>query len=80
VTVVAKEGNAIQVQTPDGVKMRNVAHAKKFVPSSPPPVLDLDAETETPKDTADPPGDPPDTVVRKSGRTSVKPVYLKDYA
>ena len=90
VVVVAREGNAIKIQTPDGVKMRNVAHAKPFVAVDPPPVLDLEADVSEdttkcpdPPDVPNPP-DPPVTNIppastRKSSRMSVKPAYLNDY-
>ena len=85
VTVVAKEGNAIQVQTPDGIKMRNVAHARKFIEPPPPMTLDSDLRTDSvPDDSVTDLLDSPSHVqnrpdVRRSSRPSTKPAYLDNY-
>ena len=89
--VLEREGNAVTVQTADGVRMRNTAHVKKFVPS---PVVEPAPDVESPsvdsvespcvdsvaKPSQSEPAKPPDTQsVRRSSRNTQVPAWTKDY-
>ena len=95
VTVVAKQGSAISVQTPAGVKMRNSAHVKKFkeplcnsevqnkdiVQNDLEPVKQLDISVQSAPTTVQSSDEPivQPDPPRVSTRIRSQPVWMKDY-
>jgi hypothetical protein len=85
--VLQREGNAVTVQTPDGVRMRNTAHVKRFV-EKPVPTLGLPeadpvsvpGPTPTgPDKTVTSPSKAAEVPVRKSSRSHQSPGWMKDF-